>query len=65
MKLYLVCAVEKHLTVITPYGEKEIPLRCHDGMCGACPVFTNKKDAEKYAEGKFKVLTMEIKQNDN
>lgn len=35
-----------------------------EGVCGMFPVFTNKKKAEKFSEGKWEIITFEVKEKD-
>lgn len=49
MKYYAVACVKKEHEVNTPFGRAKLALSWADGMCGAMPVFTNKKLAKLYA----------------
>lgn len=57
-KYYLVQQIMK--SRMTNVGS-EIDFSWEDGMAGVMPVFTNKRKAEKYADGK-EVLTFEAEQ---
>jgi hypothetical protein len=40
--------------------EVDLTLNWADGMCGVMPVFTNMKDAKKYAGKKYEILKAQI-----
>ena len=62
MKLYLIMGVEKTIKISSnTWYEGTLDLKWADGMIGACPVFTNKKKALKYAGKKFDIMTVDIK----
>ncbi len=48
---YIVMSAKKELSFLVMGIERNIKMSWAKGMVGALPVFSNKKDAELYAEG--------------
>ena len=57
-KYYAVSAICRKIKLTTPLGETTLDLIWADGMCGALPVFTNKRKAQKFA-GKVDIIEFE------
>ena len=56
--LYMVGGVEKTHEISILGMTRKLELTWADGMVGVCPVFRNKKAAQKYAGKKFRVTEM-------
>lgn len=61
-KYYAIKLVESEREVQTPIGYAKLKLQWADGMCGAIPVFTNKKKAQKYAGKQGIIEFVEVKE---
>lgn len=53
-------AMKENLELETFSGNAKVKLSWADGMIGAIPIFTYKKDAKKYAGKKFSIHKIEV-----
>jgi len=58
--VYVVMCLKKSHPVDVVGREIDLTLNWADGMCGVMPVFTNMKDAKKYAQKKYEILKAQI-----
>ncbi len=55
--MWIVMMVEKRVEITLPGMRNcDVPLQWSEGMIGALPVFDNKDDAERYADGSAVVV---------
>ena len=62
-KLYVVLAlISERLVRLDSDPALDLPMKMDwaDGMCGAMPVFSNKRKAHRYAGKKFQVIKAEV-----
>lgn len=59
-ELFAVMAIKQDLELELLGQTQSVPLKFADGMVGAIPVFDNRADAEKWADGLI-VIQLEIK----
>lgn len=57
MTLYLVLTVKTKMDVHVMGKVETIPLSSA-GLCGVCPVFNTKEEADAFANGKAQVITV-------
>jgi hypothetical protein len=57
---YIVMCLKKSHPLAFGGQEIDLELNWADGMCGAMPIFKNRKSAEKYAENKYEIVKVKI-----
>ena len=65
--MWIVMALKKDIEVELPAFNlsETLSLSCADGMTGMIPVFDNKENAEKYADGKFQVVEITVVESED
>ena len=62
--MFLVMCFKKEHPIEVLGKEVPVPLSWHDKMIGVCPVFENKESALEYANGRFQVLELAMKESE-